>query len=163
MGMKPVSFAERMETAAKAKQEQMERIRAKAQANAARAAEQKAKLLAIAEAREKRQAERDAQRRAEIQARADKLAAEKAIAANGGKKPSPEQLAAAEGVGPVIAQSVADWFAEAWHCDIVAKWAEAGVRMHDDTAPVGEQVLAGRTIVVTGTLEGFSRLDPPTW
>ena len=56
-----------------------------------------------------------------------------------------------------IAQSVADWFAEGWHSDIVEKWAAAGVRMQEDELAAGEQVLPGKTIVVTGTLEGFSR------
>lgn len=70
---------------------------------------------------------------------------------------SVDDLAGVEGIGQVIAQSVADWFAEDWHRDIVAKWAAAGVRMQEDEAPRGEQTLAGLTVVVTGTLDGFSR------
>jgi DNA ligase (NAD+) len=66
------------------------------------------------------------------------------------------ELADAEGVGPVIAEAVAEWFAIDWHVAIVDKWAAAGVRMADeaDTTP---KTLAGLTLVVTGSLEGFSR------
>ncbi|MFN2559861.1 MAG: NAD-dependent DNA ligase LigA [Jatrophihabitans sp.] len=67
-----------------------------------------------------------------------------------------EQLADAEGVGQVIAEAVVDWFAVDWHVAIVDKWAAAGVRMADeiDDTP---KTLAGLTVVVTGSLPGFSR------
>jgi DNA ligase (NAD+) len=67
-----------------------------------------------------------------------------------------EQLADAEGVGQVIAEAVVDWFAVDWHAAIVDKWAAAGVRMADelDDTP---KTLAGLTLVVTGSLAGFSR------
>lgn len=68
-----------------------------------------------------------------------------------------DEVAQVEGIGPVIAQAVVDWFAEDWHVAILDKWAAAGVRMQDDTAAVGEQNLTGLTIVVTGTLEGLTR------
>ncbi|MBI1352194.1 MAG: NAD-dependent DNA ligase LigA [Actinomycetales bacterium] len=70
---------------------------------------------------------------------------------------APEELAAAEGIGPIIAEGVLDWFAEDWHRDIVAKWRRGGVRMADNVAEVGEQPLAGTTVVITGSLEGFTR------
>ena len=44
-----------------------------------------------------------------------------------------------------------------WHAAIVDKWAEAGVRMADEPAEELPQTLAGLTIVVTGSLEGFTR------
>jgi DNA ligase (NAD+) len=67
-----------------------------------------------------------------------------------------EALAAADGVGPVIAGSVVEWFGVDWHQAIVAKWRAAGVAMAEDTA--GEpRPLAGLTIVITGSLAGFSR------
>lgn len=68
-----------------------------------------------------------------------------------------DDLAQVEGIGAVIAQSVVDWFAEPWHRDVVKRWAAAGVRMQDEATAAGEQTLAGLTIVVTGTLEGYSR------
>jgi DNA ligase (NAD+) len=73
---------------------------------------------------------------------------------------SAEQLAAVEGIGPTIAAAIVDWFAVDWHRDIVARWADAGVSLADPDTASGErpaQTLAGRTIVVTGTLAGFSR------
>jgi DNA ligase (NAD+) len=68
-----------------------------------------------------------------------------------------EELAGVEGVGPVIAEAVQEWFTEAWHREIVDKWAAAGVRMADEVDKSRPRTLAGLTIVVTGSLEGFSR------
>ena len=68
----------------------------------------------------------------------------------------PAALAATEGVGPVIARSIAEWFDVPWHVRIVERWAAAGVRM-DDGGTNRDRTLAGLTVVVTGTLEGFSR------
>jgi DNA ligase (NAD+) len=68
-----------------------------------------------------------------------------------------EALAAVEGVGPTIAAAVREWFAVDWHRELVAKWRAAGVRMAD---PVDDSVprnLEGLSIVVTGSLDGFSR------
>ncbi len=66
------------------------------------------------------------------------------------------ELADAEGVGNVIAEAVVEWFAVDWHVAIVDKWAAAGVRMADD-ADDTPKTLAGLTVVVTGSLETFSR------
>lgn len=68
-----------------------------------------------------------------------------------------EELAATEGVGEIIAQSLQAWFRVDWHCQIVDRWAAAGVRMEEDLSDAPEQTLAGLTIVATGSLEGFSR------
>jgi DNA ligase (NAD+) len=70
---------------------------------------------------------------------------------------STEQLAQAEGVGGVIAESVTAWFEVDWHAEIVRKWAAAGVRMADEVDTSVDRTLEGRTVVVTGSLEGFSR------
>jgi len=70
---------------------------------------------------------------------------------------SREELSEAEGVGGVIADSVIEWFGVDWHEAIVDKWAAAGVRMRDDRDESIERTLEGLTIVVTGSLEGFSR------
>jgi DNA ligase (NAD+) len=69
----------------------------------------------------------------------------------------PAELAAVEGVGPVIAEAVREWFDVDWHADIVRKWAEAGVRTADERDASVRRTLEGLSIVVTGTLEGFSR------
>ncbi|MGA9715524.1 MAG: NAD-dependent DNA ligase LigA, partial [Aeromicrobium sp.] len=58
-----------------------------------------------------------------------------------------EQLAAAEGVGPTIADAVAEWFDVDWHQQIVDSWAAAGVRMADERDESIVRTLAGLTIV----------------
>ncbi|GAB2908870.1 NAD-dependent DNA ligase LigA [Streptomyces sundarbansensis] len=70
-----------------------------------------------------------------------------------------EELAAADGVGPTIAASVKQWFAEDWHREILRKWREAGVRMADEGSgeDEGPRPLEGLTVVVTGTLAGHTR------
>ncbi|TQJ51582.1 NAD-dependent DNA ligase LigA [Phycicoccus sp. SLBN-51] len=73
---------------------------------------------------------------------------------------SREELASVEGVGGVIADSVREWFdlpENDWHLHIVEQWARDGVRMQDERDESVEQTLSGLTVVVTGSLEGFSR------
>ena len=68
-----------------------------------------------------------------------------------------EQLAAADGVGPTIAEAVTAWFEVPWHVTIVEKWAAAGVTMADERDDSVPRTLEGLTVVVTGSLERFSR------
>jgi DNA ligase (NAD+) len=70
---------------------------------------------------------------------------------------SEEQIAAVEGVGTVIARSVAQFFAQPGNREIIERFRAAGVNLEGAAAPTLEQTLAGMSIVVTGTLEGFSR------
>ncbi|WP_062312453.1 NAD-dependent DNA ligase LigA [Demequina rhizosphaerae] len=70
---------------------------------------------------------------------------------------SEEELAAVDGVGPVIAESVLQWFTVPWHVDIVDRWAAAGVRMEDERDESVQRTLEGLTVVATGSLEGFTR------
>ncbi|KQY63700.1 NAD-dependent DNA ligase LigA [Nocardioides sp. Root140] len=73
---------------------------------------------------------------------------------------SEEVLADTEGVGPTIASSVRAWFdgeGSDWHTAIVDKWAAAGVTMQDERDESVERTLEGLSIVVTGSLEKFSR------
>ncbi|RLP83602.1 NAD-dependent DNA ligase LigA [Micromonospora sp. BL4] len=70
---------------------------------------------------------------------------------------SEEELSSVDGVGPTIAVSIREWFAVDWHRDVVRKWAEAGVRMAEEAVDEGPRPLEGLTVVVTGTLAGFSR------
>jgi DNA ligase (NAD+) len=70
---------------------------------------------------------------------------------------SVEELSAAEGVGPIIAEAVVDWFAVDWHRDIVEKWRAAGVRLAEERVDGGPRPLDGVTVVITGTVEGWSR------
>jgi len=73
---------------------------------------------------------------------------------------SVDALAAVDGVGPTIATSLRDWFTEDWHRAIVAKWRDAGVRLADpdfDPNRAAARLLAGVSVVITGTLAGFTR------
>jgi DNA ligase (NAD+) len=71
---------------------------------------------------------------------------------------SADELAAADGVGLTIAESVIDWFAVDWHRDIIDKWRAAGVALAEERAPdTGPKPLAGLSIVLTGGLDNFSR------
>ncbi|WP_280235523.1 NAD-dependent DNA ligase LigA [Nocardia cyriacigeorgica] len=70
---------------------------------------------------------------------------------------SQEELSATDGVGPTIAVAVTQWFTVDWHRTIVDKWRAAGVRMEDERDESIERNLEGLSIVVTGSLESFSR------
>ena len=70
---------------------------------------------------------------------------------------TPEQLADVEGLGPALATSILDWFAVDWHREIVRKWQAAGAVMQDEPKEQLDQTLAGLSVVVTGSLEGFTR------
>jgi DNA ligase (NAD+) len=74
-----------------------------------------------------------------------------------------DELAAVDGVGTIIAESLLAWFEVDWHQEIVAQWAAAGVQLSTPGHPgPGARVeiegpCSGLTIVATGTLEGFTR------
>jgi len=70
-----------------------------------------------------------------------------------------EELATTDGVGPIIATALKEWFAEDWHREIVRKWKAAGVPLEDESSgeDEGPRPLEGLTVVVTGTLENFTR------
>ena len=74
-----------------------------------------------------------------------------------------ESLAAVEGVGPVIASSVVRWFGSDVNRSVTERLRAAGVNMVEPGAgstggsAVRAQTLAGRSVVVTGTLEGLTR------
>ena len=73
---------------------------------------------------------------------------------------SVDALAAVDGVGPTIAASLRDWFTIDWHRAIVSKWRDAGVRLEDedfDPTRAAARLLAGVSVVITGTLAGLSR------
>ena len=67
------------------------------------------------------------------------------------------QLSSIDGVGGVIADSIQDWFSENWHREIIEKWRSAGVALEQVTISSKPQTLAGKTLVVTGSLENFTR------
>ena len=74
-----------------------------------------------------------------------------------------DELAAVDGVGVIIADALLDWFRVDWHDEILERWAAAGVRFSTPghagpgAAASAGGVLAGLTIVPTGSLEGYTR------
>lgn len=72
---------------------------------------------------------------------------------------SVEELSAVAGIGPTLAESIREWFGVEWHTAIVEKWRAAGCRLAEE--PVQDagvpQTLAGLTLVVTGSLPGYTR------
>ena len=71
----------------------------------------------------------------------------------------PERFEEVEGVGPTVAAALAGWFADDATSGVLGELADVGV---DPEAPAVAEAaeggpLAGRTVVVTGTIEGFSR------
>jgi DNA ligase, NAD-dependent len=94
---------------------------------------------------------------AEARAAAEKAAKAAARAKAKALQEALAPLAAVEGVGPTIAAAVRDWFSVDWHREVVAKWRAAGVRMVDEVDESVPRTLEGLSIVVTGSMEGFSR------
>jgi DNA ligase (NAD+) len=71
---------------------------------------------------------------------------------------TPEEIAAVEGIGPVIAEAVAGWFLDEENAEVVTGLREAGVNMAQARrAAPAEGPLSGKTVVVTGSIEGHSR------
>jgi DNA ligase (NAD+) len=73
---------------------------------------------------------------------------------------TPEQMQAVSGIGPEIAGGVHAWFQLPESQALIEKLRRAGVRTHDDVAeptPGAHQPLAGKSIVITGTLKELSR------
>jgi DNA ligase (NAD+) len=74
-----------------------------------------------------------------------------------------EELAAVEGVGPIIADALLDWFTVDWHREIIERWSAAGVQFATPGHPgpgAADAVtgpLTGLTVVATGSLDGYTR------
>jgi DNA ligase (NAD+) len=75
------------------------------------------------------------------------------------RKATPEEIAAVEGIGPVIAETVSAWFLDEEHAAIVDALAAAGLTMSGPKRARAQASgpLAGKTFVVTGTIEGHTR------
>ena len=67
-----------------------------------------------------------------------------------------ERFTYVDGVGEVIATAVMEFFATDWRLAIIDAWAKAGVTMADEVSE-DSTLLEGVTIVVTGTLEDYTR------
>jgi DNA ligase (NAD+) len=73
------------------------------------------------------------------------------------QKASAQELADIDGVGQVMADAIVEWFEVDWHKQIIKKWEKAGVALVDAPKEKLTQSLAGLTIVVTGSLNDFTR------
>lgn len=72
-------------------------------------------------------------------------------------KADTEELASIFEIGPIVAQSIVDFFADAHNRELVAKLKKLGVSLESAGGSVDKQTLAGKTFVITGTLEGMGR------
>ncbi len=70
---------------------------------------------------------------------------------------SREELLEIPGIGPQIAESVVNFFAQKENQRVIQRLKEAGVRVEEEMEPVGPSPLEGKVFVLTGTLEGFTR------
>jgi DNA ligase (NAD+) len=70
-----------------------------------------------------------------------------------------EELAAIDGVGPVVAQSLFNWVSDEDHRALLQKFEESGVLALLPEGSNLEQIFVGKTFVLTGTLEQISRED----
>jgi len=71
-----------------------------------------------------------------------------------------DSLQTIEGIGPVTAQSIVEWFSHKPNRALVAKLGKAGVRVREakrKAAPAGQGPLEGKTFVITGALPAMSR------
>ncbi len=72
----------------------------------------------------------------------------------------PEKVVAVEGIGPKIAQSVVEYFANRRNLEVIYELKEAGLRFEEQVEePKGDLPFAGKSFVITGTLSGISRLQ----
>ncbi|HEV8696941.1 MAG TPA: NAD-dependent DNA ligase LigA [Candidatus Limnocylindrales bacterium] len=77
---------------------------------------------------------------------------------------TPETLTEVEGIGPLVAAAIGRYFADPATADVLDELVAAGIVPERPTVPppgaTGEAgPLAGKTVVVTGTLEGFGRTE----
>ena len=70
-----------------------------------------------------------------------------------------EQLSDVDGVGERIAESIVDFLDTDWRLDIISRWRQAGVSFADARTDTDALLgpLAGMTIVITGSIPGFTR------
>jgi DNA ligase (NAD+) len=74
-----------------------------------------------------------------------------------------DQLVEVEGIGPIMARTIAETLAEDRTRELIGRFREHGLEMQDDSptrsAPPAEGPLVGKTLVLTGTLPNLSRDD----
>jgi DNA ligase (NAD+) len=68
-----------------------------------------------------------------------------------------DEIAGIEGIGPVIAASITRFFSLPRNREVIERLRKAGLNFEGPSAPALAQTLIGKSIVVTGTLRGWSR------
>ncbi|HUO56564.1 MAG TPA: NAD-dependent DNA ligase LigA [bacterium] len=74
---------------------------------------------------------------------------------------SEEELTAIDGIGPIVAHSIASFFAQKSNRDLVKRLEKLGVNLKrlKEEEPAGEQPFLGKTFVFTGELKGYTRSE----
>ncbi|MDO8735596.1 MAG: NAD-dependent DNA ligase LigA [Thermoleophilia bacterium] len=73
---------------------------------------------------------------------------------------SPEEISQVEGIGPIIAEAVRDYFAEPHNLETVERLRRAGLQFEVDAGEAAApKPLAGKTFVLTGTLSSLGRAE----
>src|SRR3990167_5776917 len=68
-----------------------------------------------------------------------------------------EELQNVPDVGPVVAQSIYDWFQKPYNKNILSKFKKAGIRVIEEKVTKESDKFVGKTFVLTGTLESLGR------
>lgn len=75
-----------------------------------------------------------------------------------------DELQQVSGIGPLMAQEIVGWFADARNRELVARLAAAGLRVSEEHGPAaGPQAFAGQTVVLTGTISFATRDELREW
>ncbi|GAB4270161.1 NAD-dependent DNA ligase LigA [Thermincola ferriacetica] len=75
------------------------------------------------------------------------------------KEARQEELTAIPEIGPKMAESIVAYFRDPAHLRLIERLREAGVNMTQDIPERGERPLEGKTFVLTGALEKYSRKE----
>jgi len=70
-----------------------------------------------------------------------------------------EELTAVDGIGPVLARSITEFFADEANRRLIARLKEYGVKMEEEPPEGGCGALEGKTFVFTGTLRSMTRRE----
>ena len=73
------------------------------------------------------------------------------------KEASLEELKSAPDIGPIVAESIYNWFQRKYNQNLVSKFKKAGVNVLEEKFSAKSEKLAGKTFVLTGTLESLGR------
>jgi DNA ligase (NAD+) len=67
------------------------------------------------------------------------------------------QIASLDGFGDVLADNIVKWFASSENADLTEALRESGVRLSEEKADDGDKPYMGKTFVLTGTLQNYTR------